>query len=55
LNKDPDWTRPDWGYKVTLAGSVVAAAPHPLEEMDNHPAIIFNEQAEISAEAVRHG
>ena len=38
----------DYGYKVT------SPAPNPLEERDNQPAIIFNERAEISAEAVQH-
>ena len=40
---------------MTSAGLLDSAAPHPLEEMYNHPVIIFNERAEISAEAVRHG
>mgnify|MGYP002527767601 CR=1 FL=1 len=55
LDQERDWTRQDYDYKVTSAGLLDSAVPHPLEEMDNHPAIIFNERAAISDEAVRHG
>ena len=54
LDQERDWTRQDWGYKVTSAGLLDSVVPRPLVEMDNHAAIIFNERAEISAEAVRH-
>ena len=55
LDQERDWTRQYQGYKVTSAWQLDSAAPHPSEKMDNHPSIIFNERAEISAEAVRHG